>query len=170
VETIRTRDLEAVGVGVRKDSAEALREHQRRHIGRVVDLAVNEGDRVALGQFLMQIDPRTLRSRVESGQAALRGAESALDQARQGVETARVQVQVAQQNLKRQQELWKMQLTPREVLERAENDVRLAQSTLVEREKQVRTQEVRLGQDRAQLDSAQFDLSKVRIEAPIAAS
>ena len=37
-----------------------------------------------------------------------------------------------------------------------------------EREKQVRTQEVRLGQDRAQLASAQFDLSKVRIESPIA--
>ena len=59
-------------------------------------------------------------------------------------------------------------LTPREVLERAENDVRIAQSTVVEREKQVRTQEVRLGQDRAQLASAQFDLSKVRIESPIA--
>ena len=41
-------------------------------------------------------------------------------------------------------------------------------STLAEREKQVRTQEVRLGQDRAQLASAQFDLSKVRIESPIA--
>ncbi len=61
-----------------------------------------------------------------------------------------------------------MQLTPREALERAENDVKIAQSTLVEREKQVRTQEVRLGQDRAQLASAQFDLSKVRIESPIA--
>ena len=75
---------------------------------------------------------------------------------------------VAQQNLQRQQELWKQQLTPREVLERAENDVRIAQSNLVEREKQVRTQEVRIGQDRAQLASAQFDLSKVRIESPIA--
>jgi HlyD family secretion protein len=61
-----------------------------------------------------------------------------------------------------------MQLTPREMLERAENDMRLAQSNLSEREKQVRTQEVRLGQDRAQLASAQFDLSKVRIESPIA--
>src|SRR5205823_1134298 len=38
---------------------------------------------------------------------------------------------------------------------------------LSEREKQVHTQEVRLGQDRAQLASAQYDLSKVRIEAPI---
>ena len=109
-----------------------------------------------------------MRTRVESGQAALRGAESALDQARQAVETARVQLSVSQQNLRRQQELWKQQLTPREVLERAENDVRIAQSTLAEREKQVRTQEVRLGQDRAQLASAEFDLSKVRIDSPIA--
>ena len=61
-----------------------------------------------------------------------------------------------------------MQLTPRETLERAQNDVQIAQSTLSEREKQVRAQEVRLGQDRAQLASAQFDLSKVRIESPIA--
>jgi HlyD family secretion protein len=168
VETIRTRDLEAVVSASGKIQPKRFVNIGADMSGRVVDLAVNEGDRVTLGQFLMQIDPRTLRSRVESGQAALRGAESALDQARQGVETARVQLQVAQQNLRRQQELWKQQLTPREVLERAENDVRIAQSTLVEREKQVRTQEVRLGQDRAQLESAQFDLSKVRIESPIA--
>ena len=168
VESIRTRDLEAIVSASGKIQPKRFVNISADTSGRVVDLAVNEGDRVTVGQFLMQIDPRTLRSRVESGQAALRGAESALDQARQGVETARVQLQVAQQNLHRQQELWKMQLTPREVLERAENDVKIAQSTLVEREKQVRTQEVRLGQDRAQLESAQFDLSKVRIESPIA--
>ena len=168
VETIRTRDLEAVVSASGKIQPKRFVNISADTSGRVVDLAVNEGDRVTVGQFLMQIDPRTLRSRVESGQAALRAAESALDQARQGVETARVQLQVAQQNLRRQQELWKQQLTPREVLERAENDARIAQSTLIEREKQVRTQEVRLGQDRAQLESAQFDLSKVRIESPIA--
>ncbi|RPI55787.1 MAG: efflux RND transporter periplasmic adaptor subunit [Acidobacteria bacterium] len=168
VETIRTRDLEAVVSASGKIQPKRFVNISADTSGRVVDLAVNEGDRVNVGQFLMQIDPRTLRSRVESGQAALRGAESALDQARQGVETARVQLQVAQQTLHRQQELWKQKLTPREVLERAENDARIAQSTLVEREKQVRTQEVRLGQDRAQLESAQFDLSKVRIESPIA--
>src|SRR4030095_11569651 len=75
---------------------------------------------------------------------------------------------VAQQNFKRQQDLWAKQLTTREALERAENDVKIAQSTLAEREKQVQTQQVRLGQDRAALQSAQFDLSKVRIESPIA--
>ena len=168
VETIRTRDLEAVVSASGKIQPKRFVNISADTSGRVVDLAVNEGDRVTLGQFLMQIDPRTLRSRVESGQAALRGAESALDQARQGVETARVQLQVAQQNLQPAAGALEKQLTPREMLERAENDVKIAQSTLVEREKQVRTQEVRLGQDRAQLESAQFDLSKVRIESPIA--
>ena len=168
VEAIRTRDLEAVVSASGKIQPKRFVNISADTSGRVVDLAVNEGDRVALGQFLMQIDPRTLRTRVESGQAALQAQQAGLEQARQAVETARVQLTVAQQNLKRQQELWKQQLTPREALERAENDVRIAQSNLVEREKQVRTQEVRLGQDRAQLASAQFDLSKVRIESPIA--
>jgi len=168
VETIRTRDLEAVVSASGKIQPKRFVNISADTSGRVVDLAVNEGDRVALGQFLMQIDPRTLRTRVESGQAALQANQAGLEQARQGIETARVQLAVAQQNLERQQELSKQQLTPREMLERAENDVRIAQSTVVEREKQVRTQEVRLGQDRAQLASAQFDLSKVRIESPIA--
>jgi HlyD family secretion protein len=168
VETIRTRDLEAIVSASGKIQPKRFVNISADTSGRVVDLAVNEGDRVALGQFLMQIDPRTLRTRVESGQAALQANQAGLEQARQAVETARVQLTVAQQNLKRQQELWKQQLTPREMLERAENDLRLAQSSLSEREKQVRTQEVRLGLDRAQLASAQFDLSKVRIESPIA--
>ena len=168
VETIRTRDLEAIASASGKIQPKRFVNISADTSGRVVDLAVNEGDRVALGQFLMQIDPRSLRTRVESGQAALQANQAGLEQARQAVETARVQLAVAQQNLKRQQDLWKQQLTPREALERTENDLRLAQSTLSEREKQVRAQEVRLGQDRAQLASAQFDLSKVRIESPIA--
>ena len=167
VEVIRARDLEAVVSASGKIQPKRFVNISADTSGRVVDLAVNEGDRVTVGQFLMQIDPRLLRTRVESGQAGLQANQAALEQARQAVETARVQVSVAQQNFTRQQELWKQQLTPREALERAENDLRLAQSSLSEREKQVRAQEVRLGQDRAQLASAQFDLSKVRIEAPI---
>jgi HlyD family secretion protein len=168
VEAIRVRDLEAVVSASGKIQPKRFVNISADTSGRVVDLAVNEGDRVAVGQFLMQIDPRTLRTRVESGQAALQGAQAALEQSRQAVETARVQLGVAQQNLKRQQELWKQQLTPREALDKAENDAKIAQSNLAEREQQVRTQELRIGQDRAALQSAQFDLSKVRIESPIA--
>jgi HlyD family secretion protein len=167
VEIVKTRDLEAVVSASGKIQPKRFVNISADTSGRVVNLAVNEGDRVKTGQFLMQIDPRSLKTRVESGQAALHANESALDQARQGVETARVQLAVAQQNLTRQEGLWKAQLTTRETLERAQNDVKIAQSTLAERDKQVTTQQVRLGQDRASLASAQYDLSKVRIESPI---
>jgi HlyD family secretion protein len=167
VEAVKTRDLEAVVSASGKIQPKRYVNISADTSGRVVNLAVNEGDRVKSGQFLMQIDPRNLRTRVESGQAALQGSEASLDQSRQSVETARVQLQNAQQNFARQEGLWKAQLTTREALDRAQNDVGVAQSTLTEREKQVHAQEIRLGQDRATLSSAQYDLSKVRIEAPI---
>jgi HlyD family secretion protein len=167
VETIKMRDLEAVVSASGKIQPKRFVNISADTSGRVVNLAVNEGERVKTGQFLMQIDPRNLRTRVDSGEAALQGSMAALDQLRQSVETGRVQLAVAQQNLARQESLWKAQLSTREALERAQDDVRIAQSTLAEREKQVHAQEARLGQDRAALANAQYDLSKVRIESPI---
>jgi multidrug efflux pump subunit AcrA (membrane-fusion protein) len=67
VEGIRTRDLEALVSASGKIQPKRFVNISADTSGRVVDLAVNEGDRVALGQFFMQIDPRTLRTRVESG-------------------------------------------------------------------------------------------------------
>ncbi len=49
-----------------------------------------------------------------------------LDQMRQSIETARVQLEQAQQNLARQRNLWAQQLTTREALDKAENDVKAA--------------------------------------------
>jgi len=166
-ETIKTRDLEAIVSASGKIQPKRFVNISADTSGRVVNLAVNEGDRVKTGQFLMQIDPRNLQTRVESGQAALQSAESILEQQKQAVETARMQLTVAQQNLTRQQDLWKAQLTTREALDRAENDVKIAQSNMAERQKQVRAQELSLGEHRAALNNARFDLSKVRIESPI---
>jgi HlyD family secretion protein len=166
-EIIRTRDLEAIVSASGKIQPKRLVNISADTPGRVVNLAVNEGDRVTKGQFLLQIDPKSLRTRVEGGAASLEAAEAGLDQLRQAVETARVQVQQAQQNLTRQRELWSQQLGTKEALERAENDARAAESALREREKQINAQAARIGQERATLESARYDLSKVRIESPI---
>src|SRR5258706_5083240 len=103
VETVKTRDLEAVVSASGKIQPKRFVNISADTSGRVVNLAVNEGDRVKNGQFLMQIDPRSLRTRVESGEASLKANESALDQARQGVETACVQLAVAGENVTRQE-------------------------------------------------------------------
>jgi HlyD family secretion protein len=167
VEPIKTRDLEAIVSASGKIQPKRLVNISADTSGRVVDLAVNEGDRVHKGQFLLQIDPKSLRTRVDSGAASLSAAEASLDQQRQSVETARVQLEQMQRNLARQRDLWNQQLTTREALDKADNDVKAAESALREREKQVNAQSSRIAQERAGLESARYDLSKVRIESPI---
>src|SRR3989442_12198307 len=98
-DVIKARDLEAVVSASGKVQPKRLVKISAETSGRVVDLAVNEGDRIKKGQFLLQIDPKSLRSRVDSGSASLRAAEQSLDQMRQSIETANVQLQQAQQNL-----------------------------------------------------------------------
>ncbi|HEY7172283.1 MAG TPA: efflux RND transporter periplasmic adaptor subunit [Vicinamibacterales bacterium] len=167
VESIKARDLEAIVSASGKIQPKRLVNISADTPGRVVDLAVNEGDRVNRGQFLLQIDPKSLRTRVDSGTASLQAAQTSLEQLRQAVETGRAQLDQAQKNLARQRDLWSQQLTTRESLEKAENDVRVAESTLRERERQADTQNARIEQERAGLESARYDLSKVRIESPI---
>src|SRR5437763_7813288 len=134
-EAIRTRDLDAVVSASGKIQPKRLVNISADTPGRVVNLAVNEGDRIQRGQFLLQIDPKSLRTRVQGGTASLPAAEGSLEQMRQAVETARVQLQQARQTLARQRDLWKQQLTTREALDKAEHDVRAAESALQEREK-----------------------------------
>ena len=166
-EAIKSRDLEAVVSASGKVQPKRLVKISAETPGRVVNLAVNEGDRIKKGQFLLQIDPKSLSTRVAGGNASLQAAETSLDQMRQAIETAKVQLQQAQQNLTRQRNLWAQQLTTREALERAENDVKSAESAVQEREKQIRPQESRIAQERAGLESMRYDLSKVRIESTI---
>jgi HlyD family secretion protein len=104
---------------------------------------------------------------VDSGTASLQAAQASLDQMRQSAETARVQLQQARQNLARQQDLWKQQLTTREALDKALNDVKAAESSLQERDKTATAQSSRINQERAGLESARYDLSKQRIQSPI---
>src|SRR4051812_29365124 len=167
VEGVKARDLEAIVSASGKIQPKRLVNISADTPGRVVDLAVNEGDRVTRGQFLLQIDPKSLRTRVDSGAASLEAAQTSLEQLRQGVETSRAQLDQSQKNLARQRDLWAQQLTTRESLEKAENDLRVAESALRERERQADTQAARINQERAGLESARYDLSKVRIESPI---
>ncbi len=166
-DVIKTRDLEAIVSASGKIQPKRLVNISADTPGRVVNLAVNEGDRIHKGQFLLQIDPKSLSTRVDSGSASLQANIQTLDQMRQSIETARAQLVQAQQNLTRQQELWKQQLTTREALDKADNDLRVAQSSVQEREKLMKPQESRIAQERATLESARYDLSKVRIESPI---
>src|SRR3954451_18547294 len=108
-DTIKARDLEAIVSASGKIQPKRLVKISAETSGKVVNLAVNEGDRVKAGQFLLQIDPKSLQTRVDSNSASLQAAEQSLDSMRQAIETAKVQLSQAQQTLARQEDLWRQQ-------------------------------------------------------------
>jgi len=175
----RVEGLEVTTEGVQKRHLEAIvsasgKIQPKRDVnisadtmGRVTDLAVEEGARVDKGQFLLQIDPRNLRSAVQRTEASLAAARSQVEQLRVSIESSKVALKQAEDNYNRQQNLWKGGLTTRETLEKTENDLKLRQSDLRSQEQQLRTQQLRMESESATAESARFDLSKVRIESPI---
>ena len=63
--------------------------------------------------------------------------------------------------------MFKSGLLPREQYERAQNDVQRQRTNLLVSEQNARTQEQRIKQEEANLDSARYDLNKVRMVSPI---
>src|SRR5213078_3761067 len=113
-------------------------------MGRVTTLAVEEGDRVKKGDFLIQIDARNLQAAVTRSEASMRAAESQGEQYRVAVDSAGVAVTLAQAAFDRQQQLAAQGLTTREALEKAESDLKMRQSDLRSQQEQIRTQQARL--------------------------
>ncbi|MBI2222583.1 MAG: efflux RND transporter periplasmic adaptor subunit [Acidobacteria bacterium] len=166
-EAIRRHRLEAIVSASGKIQPKRSVNISADTMGRVVDLAVEEGQNVTRGQFLLQIDPRNLQTRVESGEAGVRASQAQLEQMRVALESARTAYTLAQDTVARQRELWKQGLTTKENLDRAETEARQREIEVRNQEKQIETLRIRAGQERANLANARYDLSKVRIESPI---
>jgi HlyD family secretion protein len=122
---------------------------------------------VKKGQFLLQIDPEILESAVELSEAGLAAGREAVRSARVAVETARANLDLAEQNLTRLTRLYQDQLVSREVLDRAEAEMKVRKSELEARQTEVRAQEQRLEQEVAGLRSARHNLSKVTLDSPM---
>ena len=166
-EPVKKRHLEAIVSASGKIQPKRDVNISADTMGRVTDLAVDEGDRVTKGQFLLQIDPRNLRTAVQRTEASVAAGRSQVDQLQTSIESSKVALKQAQDNYTRQQNLWKGGLTTRETLERSESDLRLREADLQAQEQQLRTQQLRIESESATAASARFDLSKVRIESPI---
>lgn len=167
VEAMENRDMEAVVSASGKIQPKRSVNISADTIGRVTRLAVEEGETVEAGQFLLQIDPELHASAVERGEAGLSAARESVNKTRVSVEAARANLELAQQNVERKRELFEDELMPRELLDQAESELKVRESELKVRETEVLAQEQRLKQEIANLRSARYTLSKVTIEAPM---
>ncbi len=156
--------------------------------GRIIDVAVGEGDEVAAGDLLFRIDPEPFRLQVAQADAAIAGAQAnitalANDSALSGadISSARERIAFAQSRLQRQQALWERGFTTKADFEAAQHSVAQAREEL--RLAQARSQEARArlatgsavpGQNpqvaaaKVQRETAQLNLSRTEVRAPMA--
>ena len=167
LEKVQTRDLEAIVSASGKIQARTTVNISADTVGRVTELAVDEGQKVTKGQFLMQIDPRNQRTMTDRSNAGLAAARSQLEQLRSSVAAARENLALSRENLRRQKELWAQQLTTRQALDQAESEVKVREANLRDSEQSLGTQEQRIREQGASVSSAEYELSRTRIESPI---
>lgn len=121
--------------------------------GQITRLAVEEGDRVRKGQFLLQIDAVNPR-------AAARSNEYSMQALRNDVESARAALSQARDDLRRAEGNYKAGILPAADLDRARTAVRTSEAA-------VEAAERRVQQAGASLEGARDTLAKTTIRSPM---
>ncbi|HUF65139.1 MAG TPA: efflux RND transporter periplasmic adaptor subunit, partial [Gemmatimonadaceae bacterium] len=123
--------------------------------GRIVRLAVQEGQEVTRGQFLLQLDPSQFQAAAERAAAALSNAHSQAQQ-------AQVNLAQAQRNYNRMEELKRAHptLISDEQIEQVRTQMELAQATR-------QAAQFAVAQSAASLRDAQSSLAKTTLVAPM---
>jgi HlyD family secretion protein len=138
-------------------------------MGKVVALEVREGDIVKKGQLLLQNrreEPGRRRSRTR-GQPVFCEIPAG-NRPKDRSSTARVALKEAEDTLKRQEQMFKAGLLPREFsTNRVVNDVARQKTNLTVTEQNAQVAGAAIKQEEANLESASYDLNKLRVLAPI---
>jgi HlyD family secretion protein len=121
--------------------------------GKVVQLAVDEGDEVTKYQFLMLIDPTP-------AEASVRQIKASIAAARANFDLANANLEQAQKELERQEALFQKSLTSEELLQKARTSYNVQKLQADATQQEVARWE-------AMLVNAQHELSKVNVHADI---
>jgi HlyD family secretion protein len=167
VESVYKRNLESIVSASGTIRARRTVNITSEVTGKITRLAVEEGDHVKAGQFLLEVDSRIPRTRVQGLQAGVEQQKIALQQARVALESAGENLKLAQDEFRRQQDLLKNGIATRQDYERAENSLKVQQNNQRNAEQQVSRADQAIRQTGAELSNAEHDLSKVTITAPI---
>ena len=153
VEAVEARDLTAVVTASGTVEPQSSVSISATTSGEVVRVGVTEGQRVAQGDFLLQLDPVSVQAGASGQAAAVQAAQAELA-------AAEARVAYARQEYERTRRLAEGELVPRAELESAQAELR-------SREADVRAARSRVQQAGASLTSARHDVSRVTFTSPI---
>jgi len=153
VATVGREDLQAKVTANGKVQAKKKVDISATIPGQITHLAVKEGDRVAKGQFLLQIDATNPR-------ATARSTEFSMQALRVDQESARATLAQARSDLRRAEENFAARIIPESEIQRARTLVATAEAA-------VQATARRVEQARATVEGARDTLAKTTVRSPI---
>ncbi len=136
--------------------------------GRILQLAVREGEEVEAGQLIAELDRRDEVAAVEAARAAVAAAEAAATEADRQVAALEAQVRLARTEAARYRRLFERDAAPRQTAERAEAE----QESLEDQLRAGRAGHLlatrQVERARAQLTAAETQLDETTLSAPVA--
>jgi HlyD family secretion protein len=155
MEQVTRRDLVSAVTASGKIEAKTSVDISADITGRIIRIAVREGDRVTKGQFLLQIDPAQYQAAVSRAQGVVASTEATLAQTRASLD----QAERAWKRARELSQLGPNLITP-ESAEQAQTAYEVAQATY-------QATRAQLEQSRASLQEARDNLAKTRLVSPI---
>jgi HlyD family secretion protein len=156
LEQVSRRDLVSAVTASGKIEAKTSVDISADITGRIIDIAVREGDLVKRGQFLLQIDPAQYEAAVARAQGIVASSQAILLQTK----ASRDQAQRAWSRAKQLTELGENLIAP-ETAEQAQTALEVAEANY-------QSSKAQLEQARAGLQEARDNLAKTRLTAPMA--
>ena len=137
--------------------------------GRLLEVRVRDGERVAAGALLARLDPRDLQPRLTRAQADLEKERLKLVHDRQALEQEREILRLARQALERAETVQSKQLGSVSSVDEAREQYARAQLAVTLREQSIAEHPARLATLEAALAEAERDLARGTIRAPFEA-
>src|SRR4051794_27154063 len=156
LEQVSRRDLVSSVTASGKIEAKTSVDISADITGRIIDIAVREGDLVKRGQFLLQIDPAQYKAVVARAEGVVGSTQATLVQTR----ATRDQAERAWNRARQLTQLGDNLIAP-ETAEQAQTDFAVAEATY-------QSTRAQLEQARAGLQEAKDNLAKTRLTAPMA--
>jgi HlyD family secretion protein len=133
---------------------------------RIIELLVDEGDRVEEGQLLARLDGNTLQAQLAQLQAQETRADAAIAQARSNITQAEANQKQAEAAFERAQDLVKTGATSRAVFDEREAAARTAVASVMSSKDGLRVAEADKVAIQAQIQEAKVRLGYTEIKAP----
>jgi multidrug efflux pump subunit AcrA (membrane-fusion protein) len=137
--------------------------------GRVLEVAVRDGDRVKAGQALARLDPRDLRPRLEVARAELEREAIRLRHDRAALAQERALLALAEARRVRLEKLYSARAGAVNAVDQVREEIARVRLAISQREQAIAEQPQRVAQARARLDEARRDVERGEVVAPFAA-